>query len=85
MCNERWPPRSRLYRNGLPLLSLMSGYALLHQLASGDSYLLVIDVECPCEERTVFTLLRSKLRVLASYGVGGLYSSYLLTDLDTVG
>jgi hypothetical protein len=78
---ETWPLRSKLYLDNEFTGSCVSGYSLLHQFKTANSYVLILDDDCPFEERTTIVLLNNKLRIMSQRSFFAPYESYLLDDV----
>jgi hypothetical protein len=78
---EKWPLRTQLYMDNKPTRTYVSGFVLLHQFETVDSYLLILDDDCPFEERATVVLLNQKLRVRSQRSFWFPYESYLLENV----
>ena len=79
---EKWPQKTRVLRNGLPLDVSIPGYVLLRQFRTYAGYLLVTDYDCIYEEAISFTLVSPELdRVICERTISAPYSTFWLEDI----
>ena len=75
---EKWPLRTRLFRDDAPTDAEVPGYVIEAQYRCDAGFLLITSFDCPFEEANEFVLLAPDLSVLATEHLGVMYGSFLL-------
>jgi hypothetical protein len=75
---ETRPLVSRLFESGQATPAQLPGYVIEGAYRCGEGHLFITSWDCPFEESNDFTLLNEDYKIVATAGLGSMYTSYLL-------